>query len=180
MGLDMYLHARRYVHKPWSEEDQAQYDEIARTVQEKLCSSPIPFTDGFTAEFTVMYWRKANAIHNWFVENHGDGVDECQDIYVGIDGLKDLRDLCGEVLKMFPEGYGEDSPELSGEVAEAIAEKLPPTSGFFFGGTEIDYWYYWNIAETHEVLTKLIEWDQSEVREGLKYSDWDYTYRASW
>ena len=180
MGLDMYLHARKYVHKPWSEDEQSQYDEIVGKVQGMLCSSPIPFTDGFTAEFTVMYWRKANAIHNWIVENHADGVDECQEIYVGIDGLKDLRDVCGEVLEMFPEGYGEDSPELSEELTEKIAEKLPPTSGFFFGSTEIDYWYYLDVFETHETLIKLIEWDQSEVPESRKYSDWEYTYRASW
>ena len=29
-------------------------------------------------EVCVAYWRKANAIHSWFVENCQDGVDECQ------------------------------------------------------------------------------------------------------
>ena len=26
----------------------------------------------------VAYWRKFNALHNWFVQNCQDGVDECQ------------------------------------------------------------------------------------------------------
>ena len=30
----------------------------------------------------VGYWRKVNAIHNWFIENLTDGEDNCQPIYV--------------------------------------------------------------------------------------------------
>lgn len=61
---------------------------------------------GATIEKDVAYWRKANQIHNWFVENKGGGVDECQDIYCEIDDLKNLLELCKEVKNKAKLGRG--------------------------------------------------------------------------
>ncbi|NLK92374.1 MAG: hypothetical protein GX273_04465 [Bacteroidales bacterium] len=44
----------------------------------------------------IMYWRKANEIHNWFVENVQNGVDDCGYYEVSIDQLYDLMDLVSE------------------------------------------------------------------------------------
>ena len=38
----------------------------------------------------VAYWLKANHIHNWFVQNLQDGVDECQYVFVEEDDLRCL------------------------------------------------------------------------------------------
>ena len=42
----------------------------------------------------IMYWRKANAIHNWFVVNCQKGVDECQRTYIERSQLVELKDAC--------------------------------------------------------------------------------------
>jgi len=55
---------------------------------------------------------------------------------------------------------------------EGIETFLPTQSGFFFGGTEFDEWYFQNIAETKKIITKV-----------LKNTDFDkqvILYRASW
>jgi hypothetical protein len=54
------------------------------------------------------------------------------------------------------------------EVAE---EWLPTTSGFFFGGTEYDDYYWEYIESTITVLNTLLV----TVPE-----NWDFTYQSSW
>ena len=42
-------------------------------------------------EEEVMYWRKANHIHAWFVKNVQDGIDNCAEYYVSPDNLRELH-----------------------------------------------------------------------------------------
>lgn len=102
-----------------------------------------------------MYWRKANAIHNWFVENVQDGVDECNEYDVSVEKLKELLNICNDVL--------EDN-----DLAETL---LPTQGGFFFGTTDYDEWYFENVAKTAVFLTNTIaEYDDKEV----------FVYWSSW
>ena len=105
----------------------------------------------------VGYWRKVNAIHNWFIQELADGEDNCQPIYVPRSSLIDLKILCNEVLA---DGSKERAHEL-----------LPTGSGFFFGSTEYDEWYFHGIENTVKIVSKLIE----DVPEG-----WAFEYQASW
>ena len=41
----------------------------------------------------VAYWRKANAIHGWFVDNIQDGVDDQNEYYVSKEKLEELKKL---------------------------------------------------------------------------------------
>lgn len=114
--------------------------------------------DGFAyarVQLQVGYWRKVNAIHNWFVENLADGEDNCNPIYVPHSSLVDLKILCQEVI---------DDPDKAEEL-------LPTGSGFFFGSTDYDEWYLEGIKHTLAILTKVIE----DVPEG-----WSFEYQASW
>jgi len=90
----------------------------------------------------VAYWRKANEIHSWFVENVQNGNDDC-DVYreVTISDLQTLRDLCERVL-------------ADHDLAE---ELLPTCSGFFFGGTEYDDWYFNDLELTIQQIDKILE-----------------------
>ena len=102
----------------------------------------------------VGYWRKVNAIHNWFIENLADGEDNCQPIYVPRSSLVDLKIACEEVL-----------------ADKSKADTLLPTgSGFFFGSTEYDEWYFYGLEKTVKIVSKLIE----DVPEG-----WAFEYQAS-
>jgi len=105
----------------------------------------------------VAYWRKDNAIHNWFVTNYADGVDNCSSMEVDRVGLVMLRDICLQVSQ-------------AGN-AELAMELLPPVAGFFFGSDQIDEWYWQGVIDTAEKLTVIID-ETSE--------DQMFEYQASW
>ena len=105
----------------------------------------------------VGYWRKANAIHRWFVENVQDGEDDC-DYHrpVTKEDLQKLLDLCRSVLN--------DRSEAG--------ELLPVERGFFFGSYDYDEWYFSDIAQTAQLCERLIsEFD---------FDNYDLYYRSSW
>lgn len=129
------------------------------------------------------YWRKANAIHNWIIDNVADGVDDCKEVYFSEEDMKELLDICKKVLAKSKMKKGEiqvgtqykdgkETPMMEdGEYVEdsSVAEELLPTaSGFFFGGTEYDQYYIEDVKHTVEVLET-----------ALKESG-DYYYSASW
>lgn len=158
MGLDMYLEARFHL------SDYALGEATLR----KAVLAAMGFTDvdkdcladaGVTVSVPVMYWRKANAIHKWFVDNCQTGEDNCQDAYVSRRQLTELLETC---LKL---------KVVSGS-AEAASELLPNTGGFFFGGTEYDQWYWDEIADTAERLNKILN--------NPKFADAGFIYSSSW
>lgn len=89
----------------------------------------------------IGYWRKANAIHRWFVANVQEGVDDCGYYNVSLQQLELLRTTCKAV---------ENSPSLSEEL-------LPTTSGFLFGSTEYDAYYMEDIRRTIAIVEDAIE-----------------------
>lgn len=95
MGLDMYLTKKVYVqnwdHHPADRKWNIKVSRGGKPVQTKFQISYLTYG--------VAYWRKANAIHQWFVDNCQDGVDECQEAYVSEEKLKDLLDTCKKVQK---------------------------------------------------------------------------------
>jgi hypothetical protein len=109
------------------------------------------------------YWRKANAIHAWFVKNVQNGVDDCGDYPVSPKKLKTLLDLCEQVVvasKLVPgnvysgalvvNGKWEDMYE-PGQIVEdpsVAINLLPATDGFFFGSTHYDERYIDKLKDT--------------------------------
>ena len=104
----------------------------------------------------VAYWRKANAIHGWII-NHVNAVDDCTPISLTKQDLIDLREVCIDVLKVHTNDYAE--------------EMLPPTSGFFFGASEIDEWYWEDIKDTIGKLNVALEQSVDDAM---------FEYQASW
>ncbi len=101
----------------------------------------------------IGYWRKANQIHNWFVENIQGNVDNCATYCVDENSLKELKSLCVEVLRC---------PEKADEI-------LPTNSGFFFGSQEYDDLYLEDIKRTIEIINYALS------------RDFDYfAYNSSW
>jgi len=152
MGLDMYLHAKKYV----SNYDFYPADKpVNAAIKKALGVEHLNNDDAsISVDITVGYWRKANQIHAWFVDNCQDGRDECQESYVDRDKLVELRDLCAEALET------------------KNAKLLEPRSGFFFGSTEVDEWYWSDLEHTKDTLTSILD-DNS-----LK--NFDFYYQASW
>ena len=145
MGLDMYLYAERYV-ADWNEEGKELSNKLKELTGKRITS--------FRTE--VGYWRKANAIHKWFVDNCQDGRDECQSTFVSDEKLEELLETVKQVLA---------DPKLATEL-------LPTTDGFFFGGTEYDSWYIQDLEETKNILEKVLN-DRS-------LDNWDFYYQSSW
>lgn len=56
-------------------------------------------SNSVTIVSSVGYWRKANAIHKWFVENVQDGEDNCEEYDVSLEKLRDLLETCMKVIK---------------------------------------------------------------------------------
>ena len=156
MGLDMYLSATKFVSGgSWrSDEDKELFSNLVKAAQAES------FIEGFAPtaviNVSVGYWRKANSIHQWFVNNLAEGVDNCESRNVSREQLTELLDECKKV-----KAGGK-------EVAE---DALPPQDGFFFGSTEIDESYWEDIDITIEQLERVL----SNVPE-----DWDFEYQASW
>lgn len=152
MGLDMYLTAKKYL----SEYSAGDEKEIA----EQIGNLPYPlFKAGMRVKeisFEAMYWRKANAIHKWFVDKCQDGVDECQETYVDLIRLQELVDTCKIVLK---------KPKMADEL-------LPPAAGFFFGSTDVDEWYLDDLSKTVETLERILGTEGVE-----KFA---FYYQSSW
>ena len=161
MGLDMYLSGSRYIpsYNPMPEETV-----LVEAVREGLnlpeCETPLA-----SVETTIIQWRKANAIHKWFVDNCQGGDDKnCERTSIALHDLEKLQGVLEQLL---------DHDESK------AALLLPPCAGFFFGNTEVDEWYWDSIDHTHEILGKWIDFLQKdELRDGSW--GWDLYYRSSW
>jgi len=150
MGLDMYLEKRTYVRQWEHQTPEEQYNVEVTKGGEPVNIDPKRVTDVIEE---VGYWRKVNQIHRWFVENVQSGDDNCAQYYVGSDKLAELLELCKKV-----------------QADNSLAEELLPTaSGFFFGGTEYDEWYFKDIDNTIQIL-----------EEALADKRGDYYYSSSW
>lgn len=156
MGLDMYLEKRTYV-KHWEHKGDANYE-----VTVTKYGNPVPSIKSKRVKYVIEevgYWRKANHIHKWFVDNVQDGKDDCDEYFVSDQKLKELLEVCKTVL--------EDNSKAG--------ELLPTQSGFFFGATEYDEYYIRDIQDT----VKIIEDVLAEVDEN-GYMEGDVYYQSSW
>ena len=160
MGLDMYLSKRTNVQN-WDHMTPEERHTITVTGPQAATIKPERIA---YIEEQVGYWRKANAIHRWFVEHCQDGVDDCRQAYVAHEQLAELRDLCRSLVSAY-----EIDPETA--TARATAE-LPPQSGFFFGSTALDDWYWQDLRKTADLLTNAL--DETVIGRN------EFQYQSSW
>jgi len=86
MGLDMYLSARQYLSKYSGKKG------MNKKVQKLFPEIPKDYDMGSVeVKFGIGYWRKANHIHSWFVENCQNGEDDCGNYYVSRENLEELK-----------------------------------------------------------------------------------------
>ena len=174
MGLDMYL--KSLPRKEGIGFNQTfQLEDRLNSLLKEEKENPgkrIPALDPFRPHIRKMdmidwhtittdhgYWCKANAIHEWFVNNVQGGEDECEPHEVTFIHLYKLREVCGKVL--------------NDHRKQATAEQVLPTAnGFFFGGAEYDEYYYEMAKYTFKLCNDLLD-----------SFDWDNNYlyyQSSW
>jgi hypothetical protein len=140
MGLDMYLNAKRYF---WTKEEAPKIEGV-----------PEGYAVG-AIDIDVAYWRKANAIHDWFVNNVQEGEDDCETYRASREKLAELVALCKRVIA---------EPDKASEL-------LPTNDGFFFGGTEYGEYYFQCLNETVEQVEKALTGFSKEYH---------FEYHSSW
>ena len=133
MGLDMFLYGVEY-HSEYDEEEDNDKSYYVMTEE--------------------IYWRKANQIHRWFVENVQHNIDNCAMYYVSKMSLCELKELCEKVL---------EDKKLANEL-------LRVGKGFFFGSVEYDEWYFKDLEYTVEKLNELLKNEKYDF----------YKYQSSW
>jgi hypothetical protein len=144
----MYLKGKRYI---------SDYDDQDKVLINKLTQHFPELSETQTLqEVTVRvgYWRKANQIHKWFVDNVQEGNDNCGDYYVSRESLQALRTLCQQVI----------------DFRHLATDKLPPQSGFFFGSDTVDEYYFRDLEDTIKIIDGALALPSS----------WDLEYTSSW
>lgn len=179
MGLDMTLYRFQHITKFG---EPCAYEALHKMLGEPSIPK---YYQMFTVRIPIFYWRKANAIHAWFVKNVQDGADDCREYPVTRSQLGRLRSICeqvmhvaetqpgkvhvsttishGKILKNYEDGLTITNPE-------EVAALLPTESGFFFGSTDYDGYYLDKVVRTFEGLTNILE-----------HKDYhDFAYQSSW
>lgn len=174
MGLDMYLTRRVYIGAEY------EHRKVTGTIDIAIDGKPvnIDFKKVSYIIENVGYWRKANQIHHWFVENVQEGEDDCKEYCVSQEQLKELYALCKEVKEkcylvpgvlhtgtQYSNGQTKELSEMGKVIGnpEIAEELLPTSSGFFFGGTDYTEYYMQDIEETIAILEPLLEDTESEI-----------------
>ena len=161
----MYLSARKHINKiDWSKLDRdsdtkysqatiPQWNDVVNAAGVDTLVD-VESIYGVDVMVNVGYWRKCNQIHKWFVDNVQNGEDDCGEYYVPHAKLKELVYTCTVALT-------NKDPNL-----------LPPQAGFFFGGTDIDQWYWQDLMYTIQQLQPLI--DRPD------FDSLSFYYQSSW
>lgn len=149
--------------------------------------TPLSFEPDYTTDLreVIGYWRKANQIHRWFVENVQGGKDDQKEYEVTRNQLAKLQETVNEVIKsinLVPgiasvgqrpgEGEGFDGARHGFVIEDpTIARKLLPVNeGFFFGSYFYDSWYFEGLTVTKEILETALD----------SYNDVKFSYQADW
>jgi hypothetical protein len=158
MGLDQYLYAKKYTcsnnleNETWKKMN-ADFLKLKKIIGEdaKYLDKDLP---SISLQMKIGYWRKANAIHQWFVDNCQNGEDDCRDAYVSREKLEELLGVVKEVLA--------DKSKAD--------ELLPTQQGFFFGSTEYDEYYFQDLELTKKIIKNALSMPK----------EWDFGYQSSW
>ncbi len=103
----------------------------------------------------IGYFRKVNFLVAYF-ENRGYKVDNCKEVTIDISDVTELLNRCNEVLKN----------------NSKTSELLPTQSGFFFGNTNYNEYYFEDVKCVKEYIenTLLKEFNNLKDNESITFS----------
>lgn len=186
MGLDMYLNMKvsHYPKKGESTIDLTNLDGSWDNLEfnEFGASNRVDISLG------VGYWRKANHIHNWFVENIQGGNDNCDDYDVTMEELGNLYDICMNILNKLNgwtftikddcrEKYENYTKKDGCEFVNTVTFDINKLKDFYSGDL---YMYDRNLDGDDEEIGKLIDYCNENLphRDGCFFGgqnfDWWY------
>ena len=162
MGLDSYLYKKTYVEN-WEHTPKDRRYSVSVKKGGLKCNIK-PKRVCYIIE-QIGYWRKFNALHNYIVNTFASGEDNCQQISLDEDDLRNILNTLQEAKYILD---SDASDELK---SDKLSDVFPTAEGFFFGSTAFDDYYAENVAYTISVLTDLLEEDGDYP---------DFYYQASW
>jgi len=151
----MYLQKKTYV-KQWKHTPKETKYSVSVRRGGKKFPGINPKSISYVTE-EVAYWRKFNALHGWFIKNCADDTDDCSEVYVHIDKLKELLQTLKDIV----------------ETPEKAPKLLPVTSEFFFGSDAYDKYYWEDVKDTIKVL-------EETLKDSSSYENSYFFYLASW
>ena len=164
MGLDMYFYARKTTYKSFSKwdksgkVDETNYPEDLKTFSDYIYDRNFKSAETET-RYQIGYFRKFNALHSYIVKTFANGVDECQDIILYKEDVEQIKKVLDEVLNAHQQ-------------VEKAKELLPTQSGFFFGGTDYDEFYFDDVKDAAGLMQNLLD--------NFDFENYQLIYQASW
>lgn len=156
MGLDIYIYrakreglAKRQARMKEIENEEDSIYSLEREefekpeIQEKLkalqkeCKDVRPYTE-------IAYFRKVNLLVSYF-----NYQQNCTYQELSKENVESLVEDCQKVLDLYQQHQGED-------ITDKLEDLLPTTSGFFFGRTDYDKWYFKDVEYVLNEFTKIL------------------------
>lgn len=138
MGLDMWIYKRGHqVHDEVSGESYREQDT------------------------EIGYWRKFNALHAYILDLTNSASDSnCEEIDLSEEDVNNILDTLNQVRLILEKGTKIEKDEnwytFDEDTTYEVAELLPPRSGFFFGSTSIDNFYYEDVLDSIDIFDKAL------------------------
>jgi hypothetical protein len=102
----------------------------------------------------VGYFRKFNALHNWFVNNVQEGVDDCGYYVVPKEKLEQFLQI------------------LQALTPKNCDKLLPTSAGFFFGNTEYGDAYWSDVRSAIEQCSAILKNINFDTANLYHHSSW--------
>ena len=163
MGLDMYFYARKTTYKSFSKWDKSDRADETNYPEDLKIFSDYIYDRNFKSvqtetSYQIGYFRKFNALHSYIVKTFANGIDNCQDIILYKEDVEQIKKVLDDVLEANTE--------------EKAKELLPTQSGFFFGGTDYDEFYFEDVKDAADLMQNLLD--------NFDFEKYQLVYRASW
>lgn len=163
MGLDMYFYARKTTYKSFSKWDNPERANEVNYPEDLKIFSDYIYDRNFKSiqtetSYQIGYFRKFNALHSYIVKTFANGIDNCQDIYLYKEDVEQIKKVLDDVLEANTE--------------EKAKELLPTQSGFFFGGTDYDEYYFEDVKDAADLMQNILD--------NFDFENYQLVYQASW
>ena len=164
MGLDMYFYARKTTYKSFSKWDNPERANEVNYPEDLKIFSDYIYDRNFKSvqtetSYQIGYFRKFNALHSYIVKTFADGIDNCQDIILYKEDVEQIKKVLDDVLNAHQQ-------------VEKAKEILPTQSGFFFGGTDYDEFYFEDVKDAADLMQSFLD--------NFDFEKYQLIYEASW
>ena len=160
----MYFYARKTTYKSFSKWDnsgrakEVNYPEDLKTFSDYIYDRNFKSVETET-RYQIGYFRKFNALHSYIVKTFADGLDNCQDVLLYKEDVEKIKKVLDDVLNIHQQ-------------AEKAKEILPTQSGYFFGGTDYDEYYFEEVKVAADLMQNFLD--------NFDFESYQLVYQASW